>query len=133
AIEQTAADWEKSQTGKALNRSYFRHGVEPGGFVRGPSPLAIANPLPGEPGALLVQSLRGLDYVIPEGAHMVIGGHGEWLEYCWDGGKTWVAGNEPTREGQRVADACGAALEEINAALVPGSTVSGLQALGRDV
>ncbi|MEV4840147.1 M24 family metallopeptidase [Nonomuraea sp. NPDC049486] len=133
AIERTAAGWEKGQTWQEINHSYFRHAVELGGFVRGPSPLAVANPLPGEPDALLMQSLREMDYVIPEGAHIVIDGHGEWLEYCWDGGKTWIAGNEPTREGQRVADACGAALEEINAALVPGSTVSGLQALGRDV
>lgn len=133
AIERTAADWERGQTWHELNHSYFRHVVELGGSVRGPSPLAIANPLPGEPDALLMQSLREDDYVIPEGANIVIDGHGEWLEYCWDGGKTWVAGGDPGREARLIADACGAALLEINAALVPGARVSGLQALGRDV
>lgn len=133
AIQRTVASWEQGQTWHEMNHHYMRHVLDLGGFIRGPSPLAIANPLPGEPDALLMQSLRERDYVIPEGTNIVIDGHGEWMEYSWDGGKTWAAGDQPSAEATRVANACADTLQEINAALRPGVRVSELQAAGREV
>jgi len=59
--------------------------------------------------------------------------HGTLDLYCWDGGKTWVVGGEPTREGRRNLEATAAVAEALLEAMRPGAKVSALQALARNV
>jgi len=53
--------------------------------------------------------------------------------YCWDGGKTWVAGDDPTAACKRNADATAKVAESLLKAMRPGARVSALQTLARDV
>jgi len=57
--------------------------------------------------------------------------HGTLGLYCWDGGKTWVAGGAPEGAGRKNAEATARAAEALIEAMRPGARVSALQAHAR--
>ena len=131
AIRRTVSRWEEGWTRQDLNHAYAVSAVELGGFVRDPGGLVVSHAT-GEDPTLTVQS--GLeDEEIGLGTHVMFDCHGTLDLYCWDGGKSWVVGGEPTREGAKRLAATG----EVGAALVeamrPGRRISDLAAMGREV
>jgi Xaa-Pro dipeptidase len=97
-----------------------------------------------DPGAMVWSHPQGADAAITlqtgyedgevaRGAHVMFDCHGTLDLYCWDGGKTWVAGDEPTASGKRNADATAKVAEALLEAMRPGARVSALQALARGV
>jgi Xaa-Pro aminopeptidase len=58
--------------------------------------------------------------------------HGTLDLYCWDGGKTWVAGGEPAGEAKRFAAATAAVAADLLDAMRPGARMSQLQARARE-
>src|SRR5690606_21930996 len=59
--------------------------------------------------------------------------HGTLDLYCWDGGKTWVVGGEPTGAAKRYAAATAEVAQALLSAMRPGVRISELQAAGRAV
>ena len=112
AIRRTVSRWEKGWTRQDLNHAYAVSAVELGGFVRDPGALVVSHATGDDP-TLTVQS--GLeDEEIALGTHVMFDCHGTLDLYCWDGGKSWVVGGEPTPEGAKRLAATG----EVAAALV---------------
>jgi Xaa-Pro dipeptidase len=137
AIESTVRSWVPGMTWRELNKVYGRAVYELGGMAE-PVPNIQMNYDAGDPMAsrpLPLPLTTGLedDYVIRSGANMMFDCHGWLNRYCWDGGKTWFIDDEPSGDGKRVATACGVATQEILSAMKPGTLISQLQALGREV
>ena len=59
--------------------------------------------------------------------------HGTLDLYCWDGGKTWVVGDEPTAQGRRNLRATAQVSEQLISEMRPGKRPSDLQARGREL
>ncbi len=131
AIERTVAAWRPGMRWRELNATYHRAAIDLGGFVRDPGALVWGHPR-GSDAALTLQT--GLeDFELERGLHVMFDCHGTLDLYCWDGGKTWVVGGEPTAEGKRNLRATGRVAEELLRAMRPGTRPSQLQALGREV
>jgi Xaa-Pro aminopeptidase len=81
--------------------------------------------------AIQIQTGFEKDYVIKNRTAIMFDCHGVWSHYCWDGGKTWVVGDDPTPRMSLVATAAGNAILEIIGQMRPGIRVSELQAVGR--
>ncbi len=131
AIERTVAAWRPGMRWRELNATYHRAAIDLGGFVRDPGAMVWGHPR-GSDAALTLQT--GLeDFELERGLHVMFDCHGTLDLYCWDGGKTWVVGGEPTAEGKRNLRATGHVAEELLRAMRPGTRPSQLQALGREV
>ncbi len=131
AIERTVAAWRPGMRWRELNATYHRAAIDLGGFVRDPGAMVWGHPR-GSDAALTLQT--GLeDFELERGLHVMFDCHGTLDLYCWDGGKTWVVGGEPTAEGKRNLRATGRVAEELLRAMRPGTRPSQLQALGREV
>jgi Xaa-Pro aminopeptidase len=138
AIEGAVASWDEGMTLHELNRTYDRIARDLGGIVETPVSNAIFNadaddPLAAEPLPFPWQTGVEADYVLRPGANIMFDCHGFWKKYCWDGGKTWIIGDEVKGETKRIADASGVATEEMVSMMKPGVRISELQKLGRDV
>ncbi|MGE3288620.1 MAG: M24 family metallopeptidase [Pseudonocardia sp.] len=133
AILRAVRDWVPGTTWHEVNHRYAVHVAELGGFSRDPSPMALANLQAGDPSAIPMQTMLEPDYVLEPGMQIGFDAHGVHQGYCWDGGKTWTVGGEPTPAGARSARAAAAAMAEILAAMRTGSSVAGLQAHGRAI
>ena len=70
---------------------------------------------------------------MPAPAIVMFDCHGTWDQYCWDGGKTWVVGDEPQGPSKLAAQATAEAMCVIEAAMRPSVNVSEFQKIGRDV
>ena len=131
AIRRTVSRWEEGWTRQDLNHAYAVSAVELGGFVRDPGGLVVSHAVGDDP-TLTVQS--GLeDEEIAPGAHVMFDCHGTLDLYCWDGGKSWVVGGEPTPEGAKRLAATARVGEALVDAMRPGRRVSELCATGREV
>ena len=131
AIRRTVSGWERGWTRQDLNHAYAVSAVGLGGFVRDPGGLVVSHALGDDP-TLTVQS--GLeDEEIAPGTHVMFDCHGTLDLYCWDGGKSWVVGGEPTAEGAKNLAATGRVAEALIDAMRPGVRVSELHATGREV
>jgi Xaa-Pro aminopeptidase len=129
AIAETIGRWSRGMTWQEMCRTYHTTAVGLGGFVRDPGALVMAN-LPGAEPALHTQS--GYEnFIVEPGMHIMWDCHGTLAHYCWDGGKTWVVGDEPRGRAREIAAASAAAMAEIQAAARPGATISQLQVRGR--
>ena len=73
------------------------------------------------------------DFELDPGMHVMFDCHGSVNLYCWDGGKTWVVGDEPSGTPAEIATATADAMTEIEQAMRPGARISELQAIGRNV
>jgi len=130
AIRRTIAGWEKGATWRDLNRSYSRAVIDLGGFVRDPGGMVWAHPR-GDDATIMLQT--GLeDDEVTAGTHVMFDCHGTLDLYCWDGGKTWVAGGEPAGEAKRFAAATAAVAADLLDAMRPGARMSQLQARARE-
>ena len=130
AIRRTIAAWERGMTWRELSRAYARAAVDLGGFVRDPGGMVWNHPR-GDDATISLQT--GLeDGPIEPGSHVLFDCHGTLDAYCWDGGKTWVAGGEPTAAGKRNAEATARAAEALLGAMRPGVRVSKLQSIARE-
>jgi len=130
AIQRTIAGWRRGMTWRELSRSYTRAAAELGGYVRDPGGMVWGHPGGGDAAIVLQSSLE--DGVVEPGAHVMFDCHGTVDLYCWDGGKTWTAGGEPTGAGKRNAEATARAAEALLGAMRPGMRVSQLQAWARE-
>ena len=131
AIGRAVAAWEQGCTWRDLGKAYACAAVELGGFVRDPGAMVWSHPQ-GADAAIMLQTGYE-DGEIGRGSHVMFDCHGTLDLYCWDGGKTWVAGDEPTATGRRNADATAKVTEALLEAMRPGARVSALQTLARDV
>jgi Xaa-Pro aminopeptidase len=130
AIGQTVATWRTGCTWRELGQAYARAAVELGGFVRDPGAMVWSHPQGAD--ATITLQTGHEDGEVKPGAHVMFDCHGTLGLYCWDGGKTWVAGGEPEAAGRRNADSTARATEALLEAMRPGARVSELQALTRE-
>jgi Xaa-Pro aminopeptidase len=131
AIGRTIAAWEKGCTWRDLGRAYALAAVDLGGFVRDPGAMVWSHPQ-GADAAITLQTGHE-DGEIGRGTHVMFDCHGTLELYCWDGGKTWVAGGEAGAAGKRNAEATARVAEALLEAMRPGARVSALQARAREV
>jgi len=130
AIRQTIAGWEQGTTWRDLNRTYARAVIDLGGFVRDPGGMVWGHPR-GDDATIMLQT--GLeDDEVTAGTHVMFDCHGTLDLYCWDGGKTWVAGGEPAGDAKRFAAATAAVAADLLDAMRPGARMSQLQARARE-
>jgi len=131
AILRTIEAWRPGASWRDLGRAYARAAVDLGGFVRDPGAMVWSHPQ-GADAAITLQTGYE-DGEVERGSNVMFDCHGTLDLYCWDGGKTWVAGDEPTAACKRNADATAKVAEALLAAMRPGARVSALQALAREV
>ena len=131
AIERTVGSWEQGTTWRQLNRNYHRAVSDLGGFVRDPGGMVWGHPRGVNPTITLQTGLE--DFEVESGTHVMFDCHGTLDLYCWDGGKTWVVGGEPTADAKRYLQATGEVAEALLNVMRPGTKVSELQAHGREV
>jgi len=130
AIRDTIARWDPAMTWADLTRVYGEAVLALGGFVRDPGGMVWGHP-PGDDAAITLQTGAERDKVVA-GTNVMFDCHGTLDLYCWDGGKTWVAGAEPSMMARRYARATAAAAEDLLEAMRPGARVSQLQARARE-
>jgi Xaa-Pro aminopeptidase len=129
AIRQTMAAWDRGTTWRDLSRAYSRAVIDLGGFVRDPGAMVWGHPR-GNDAAIMLQT--GLeDGEVAPGTHVLFDCHGTLDLYCWDGGKTWVAGGEPAGDAKRSAAATATVAADLLDAMRPGVRMSELQARAR--
>jgi Xaa-Pro aminopeptidase len=131
AIERTARSWQKGMRWRELNRAYHAAAVELGGFVRDPGAMVWGHPRGSEAALTLETGLE--DFEVEPGLHVMFDCHGTLDLYCWDGGKTWVVGDEPQGEGKRNLRATAQVAEQLIAEMKPGRRPSEMQARGREL
>jgi Xaa-Pro aminopeptidase len=129
AIRRTVASWKPGATWRELGQAYARAAVDLGGFVRDPGAMVWNHPQ-GTDASISLQAGRD-EGELERGTHVMFDCHGTLDLYCWDGGKTWVAGGEPEGAGKRNAAATGRVAEALLEAMRPGARVSSLQSLAR--
>jgi Xaa-Pro aminopeptidase len=129
AIRNTVLQWSRGQTWRDLNLAYARSVAALGGFVRDPGGMVWGHPRGTDPTIMLATGFE--DTEVEAGTHVMFDCHGTIDLYCWDGGKTWVAGGEPQGEGRRWADATNAVAQTLLEAMKPGARIKDLQALAR--
>ena len=129
AIRRTMADWTPEMTWSGMDRTYARHVTDLGGFVRDPSGMVWGHPRGADRSLVLATALD--DGVVGEGTHVMFDCHGTIDLYCWDGGKTWVAGGEPEGLAKELDAATRNVAETVMDAMKPGAKVSELQAAAR--
>jgi Xaa-Pro aminopeptidase len=130
AIRKTIAGWDPAMTWAELTRVYGEAVLSLGGFVRDPGGMVWGHP-PGDDPAITLQTGAEQHRVVA-GTNVMFDCHGTLELYCWDGGKTWVAGAEPSPVAQRHARATAAAGETLLEAMRPGARISALQARARE-
>jgi Xaa-Pro dipeptidase len=131
AIRRSIDAWRPGATWRDLGRAYAGAAVELGGFVRDPGAMVWSHPQGADATIALQTGFE--DGEVRRGTHVMFDCHGTRDLYCWDGGKTWVAGGEPEGAGKRNAQATARVAEELLAAMRPGAQVSSLQARSREV
>jgi Xaa-Pro aminopeptidase len=129
AIERTVKSWHKGMRWRELNRAYHAAATDLGGFVRDPGAMVWGHPRGAEAALTLQTGLE--DFEVEPGVHVMFDCHGTLDLYCWDGGKTWVVGGEPTPEGRRNLRATAQVAEALISEMKPGARPSELQARGR--
>jgi Xaa-Pro aminopeptidase len=130
AIRKTIAGWDPAMTWAELTRVYGEAVLALGGFVRDPGGMVWGHP-PGGDAAITLQTGTEQDKVVT-GTNVMFDCHGTLDLYCWDGGKTWVAGAELSALARRHAKATTAAGETLLEAMRPGARISALQARARE-
>ncbi|MDB5873610.1 MAG: aldehyde dehydrogenase family protein [Ramlibacter sp.] len=133
-INQTAQvramrQWTPGMTFRELVFAFQVEALALGGSPNLPDSMQMVN----DPGcARVAHSDREVtDHVLIPGEHVMFDCHGKYNGYCWDGGKTWVVGSEPTSAARRDWAGVTACLEEINQRARPGARLSELAAAGR--
>jgi Xaa-Pro aminopeptidase len=131
AIERTVKSWQQGMRWRELNRAYHAAATDLGGFVRDPGAMVWGHPRGAEAALTLQTGLE--DFEVEPGMHVMFDCHGTADLYCWDGGKTWVVGGEPTAEGRRNLRATAQVSEQLISEMKPGKRPSELQARGREL
>ena len=81
----------------------------------------------------LVLSTAQDDSLVEEGTHVMFDCHGTLDLYCWDGGKTWIAGGQAEGFAHTLNIATQVVAEALISAMKPGVKISELQAYGRSI
>ena len=133
AIERTVKSWTPGMSWRDLNMTYAVEAVRLGGFVLDRGSLVLANPRGAD--TPMHQLSTGLedDFTLESGMHLMFDCHGRYNNYNWDGGKTWVVGGQVNDYDEKIARACGDAMEEVLSSARPGVHLSQVQARGRRV
>ena len=131
AIEHITTHGQAGMSWRELNHAYHLAATALGGFVRDPGSMVWGHPRGTDPAHVLQTGLE--DFELEDGLHIMFDCHGTIDRYCWDGGKTWVVGDEPQGPGHLYAQATAEVAEAVMAAMRPGARISELQALGREV
>ena len=87
--------------------------------VRDPGAMVWGHPRGAEAALTLQTGLE--DFEVEPGVHVMFDCHGTLDLYCWDGGKTWVVGDEPTSEGRRNLHATAQVAEALICEMKPGA------------
>ena len=116
---------------RELNRAYHAAAIDLGGFVRDPGAMVWGHPRGADTTLTLQTGLE--DFEVQRGEHVMFDCHGTLDLYCWDGGKTWVVGDEPQGEGKRNLRATAQVAEQLISEMKPGTRPSALQARGREL
>ena len=97
--------------------------------MRDPGGMVWGHPRGSDPAIILNTGIN--DSEVGEGTHVMFDCHGTLNLYCWDGGKTWVVGDEPSGAAKPIASATEVVAETLLEAMRPGAKISELQALSR--
>jgi Xaa-Pro aminopeptidase len=133
ALEQTVGEWQPGMTWHELVLSYYVNVIKMGGFIHDRGSIIWSNPRGSDPAVVMSTGLEE-DFVLEEGDCIMFDCHGKWLDYNYDGGKTWIIG-ETSRRGtraERVAVACADSLQEMMNAMRPGTRAYDLMVIGRE-
>ncbi|MCH9671047.1 MAG: M24 family metallopeptidase [Gammaproteobacteria bacterium] len=131
AIESCVNAWTKGMTYRDLNHVYDRTVVDLGGHVHDPGAMVFFNGGGHDPYVSI--NMGNDDFELEPGMRIMFDCHGTLGLYCWDGGKTWVVGQELDVETKRLATVTADAMTEVENAMRPGARISELQALGQSV
>ena len=131
AIQNTISDWNQHTTWRQLDHIYAGHVHELGGFVRDPGGMVWGHPR-GDDKALVLSTAQD-DSLVEEGTHVMFDCHGTLDLYCWDGGKTWIAGGQAEGFAHTLNIATQVVAEALISAMKPGVKISELQAYGRSI
>ena len=131
AISRTVQSWQKGMSWKELGQVYLNSVTGLGGFIHDPGGMVLAHPTGNDPGVWLQTGFE--DFVLEEEIHVMFDCHGTWNQYCWDGGKTWVVDGEASGTSALAASATSEAMRVIENAMRPGTSITELQRLGREV
>jgi Xaa-Pro aminopeptidase len=111
-----------------LTLSYQMQSMMLGGTPNLPDTFALANsPVPD---ATIHADLEVVDFELQAGRSVIFDCHGAYNGYCWDGGKSWIVGDEPSRGLNHAWQAVTDAMHEIHVAARPGITVNQLTEIG---
>jgi Xaa-Pro aminopeptidase len=130
AIERTVRCWAPGMSWQEMIHRYHVEAVTLGGFVRDPGAVVVSNTAGPETAFYTGAVLEEFD--VRPGMRIMWDCHGTWGHYCWDGGKTWLVGNEDSPDGHANAVATTAAMSEIQRTARPGTAISALQAAARE-
>lgn len=130
AIGATIRGWNKGMTLREFGHQYQQQVARLGGFVRDPGGMVWAHPRGADDAITLDAGFD--DFELGAGTNIMFDCHGTLDSYCWDGGKTWTVDDEPDGDRKRIANATANAAEAVINAMKPGTSVSQLQAIGRD-
>jgi Xaa-Pro dipeptidase len=130
AIRRTIKAWQPGASWRDLAQAYARAAVDLGGFVRDPGAMVWSHPQGAD--ATITLQTGHEDGEIRRGTSVMFDCHGTLELYCWDGGKTWVAGDEPAGVCKRNAEATARVAEALLEAMRPGARISALQSRARD-
>ena len=131
AISYAVDSWSEGMRWRDMDANYALAVVAQGGFIHDPGGMVLAHPQGADASVSLETGFE--DFELEAGTHVMFDCHGTWQQYCWDGGKTWVVGSEPSCETRRLVDINAKVMETIEQGMRAGTRVSELQALGRDV
>ena len=125
AIERTVQFWSRGKTWKELVDTYHAEITAGGGWVADPGAVFFANPLDGDPAVRL--RVESEDFVVEPGTNIMFDCHGTKNQYCWDGGKTWLVEDQPSRLYGRISRATAEAMNEIQNLMRPGVRIAQIQ------
>jgi Xaa-Pro dipeptidase len=128
ALERTVASWTPGMTYHDLTLSYQLQSMLLGGTPNLPDTFALTNPP--VPDAAIHAELEVVDFELQPGRSVIFDCHGAYNGYCWDGGKSWIVGDEPSRVLNHAWQAVTDAMHEIHLAARPGITVNQLTEIG---
>jgi Xaa-Pro dipeptidase len=134
ALTKTVGEWAPGMTWHELVLNYYVNVIKLGGFIHDRGSIVWSNPRGSETAVVMSTGLEE-DFELQEGECVMFDCHGKWLDYNFDGGKTWVIGEKPQggSRAKRIGDACADSLHEMMNAMRPGVQAVDLMETGRDV
>lgn len=129
AQERAIARFAPGMTFRELVFTFQVEALALGGSPNLPDSMQMANGP--DTGEALFSDPEVDDFPLERGMHIMFDCHGKYNGYCWDGGKTWVVDDEPSRRAKRRWSSMTACLAAINERARPGVRITELVQAGR--